>query len=65
MQTVTQAYLDGIREGRAVFKAEGLANAAAHLDNIQRTIKGFGAQSEVGQMLRGERDFWHNQLKKG
>jgi hypothetical protein len=61
----TIAYLDGIREGRDTFRREGIANAAAHLDNLNRTIaSGFAASSPVGQFLRGERDFWRNQIKK-
>ena len=61
---VTREYLDGIMEGRSVWKAEGATNAAAHLDNLNRTIAGFDASSPVGQHLRGERDFWRNQIKK-
>jgi hypothetical protein len=72
-QTVSQYYLDGISEGRAMlnaWKAEGMADtdlpalAQAHLDNIKRTARSFDAQSPVGQMLRGERDFWRNKLKQ-
>lgn len=63
MQTVTAEYLEGIREGRATFKAEGMANARAHLDNLNATAATFAANSPVGQMLRGERDFWRNKLK--
>ena len=72
-QTVSQHYLDGIREGRAIlkaWKAEGMADtdlptlAQAHLDNIKRTARSFDAQSPVGQLLRGERDFWRNKLKQ-
>ena len=72
-QTVSQDYLDGISEGRAIlkaWKAEGMADAdlptlaQAHLDNIKRTARSFDAQSPVGQLLRGERDFWRNKLKR-
>jgi hypothetical protein len=72
-QTVSQYYLDGILEGSAMlkaWKAEGMADtdlpalAQAHLDNIKRTARTFDAQSPVGQLLRGERDFWRNKLKK-
>jgi hypothetical protein len=63
-KTVSAEYLDGIREGRRIFKLEGLANAAQELDNLNRTCRRFDAQSPVGQMLRGERDFWKNQIKK-
>ncbi len=64
-RTVTSSYLDGIREGRETFRREGLANAASHLDNLNRTIRGFAASSPVGQLLRGERDFWLGQIRKG
>ena len=62
-QSVSQEYLMGIRDARAVFRAEGMIDAHAHLDNLNRTIKNFDASSPVGQMLRGERDFWRNQIK--
>jgi hypothetical protein len=62
-KTVTQEYLMGIVDARAVFRAEGMSDAAAHLNNVTRTIKRFDASSPVGQMLRGERDFWRNQIK--
>lgn len=64
MATVTQEYLDGIREGRETLKREGPDNASLHLDNLNRTIaSGFAASNPVGQFLRGERDFWRNQIK--
>jgi len=61
---VTAEYLDGIKEGRAWLRQHGSDDAPAILDNLNRTIKGFDTQSPVGQMLRGERDFWRNQLKQ-
>lgn len=72
-QTVSQYYIEGIGEGIAMWKAwkaEGMADAElpalaqAHLDNIKRTARTFDAQSPVGQLLRGESDFWRNKLKK-
>ena len=65
MPTVTQEYLDGIREGRETLRRCGLGVAQQELDNLTRTCRRFDAQSAVGQMLRGERDFWRNQVKKG
>ncbi len=62
--TVTAEYLEGIREGRAWLTEHGAADAAAHLDNLTRTCRMFDAKSPVGQMLRGERDFWKHQLKE-
>jgi len=61
-QTVSRYYLDGIREGREIHRREGKENAAAHIANLRETIKGFSAASPVGQMLRGELDFWRSQL---
>lgn len=62
-KTVTAEYLEGIREGRTTFKREGMENAQAHLDNLVSTCRRFDASNPVGQMLRGERDFWRNQIK--
>lgn len=64
MKQVSSFYIEGIKEGRASFDRNGMAVAHEELDNLQRTIKGFAADSGVGQMLRGERDFWLNQVKR-
>ena len=61
---VTQYYLMGIDEGRAWLNSYGMDDAEAHLDNLTRTARTFDAQSPVGQMLRGERDFWRHQVKR-
>lgn len=63
-KTVSQAYVDGILEGRAALRRHGLEIARQELDNLTRTCRMFDASSAVGQMLRGERDFWRNQIKK-
>lgn len=62
--TVSVYYIEGIKEGRASFERNGLAVAQDELSNLTSTIKGFAASNPVGQMLRGERDFWLNQLKR-
>lgn len=69
---VSEEYLEGIREGRAALRrmqAESpetlLEDAQSELDCCTRTARQFDAQSPVGQLLRGERDFWRNQLKRG
>ena len=62
-KTVSAEYLEGIRDGRAWLREHGPDDAAALLDNLNRTCRMFDAQSPVGQMLRGERDFWRNQIK--
>lgn len=63
-ETVTQEYLDGIKEGRSSLRKHGMSIAREELDNLNRTICGFAASNPVGQLLRGERDFWRNQLRK-
>jgi hypothetical protein len=63
-QQVPAMYIEGIKEGRAMFSKHGADIAHAELGNLNRTIKGFDAGSPVGQMLRGERDFWRNQIKR-
>jgi hypothetical protein len=64
MAQVTQEYLAGIREGREWLNDHGFEGAAEILDNLTRTARMFDAKNPVGQMLRGERDFWRNQVKK-
>lgn len=63
-QTVSQHYLDGIREGRESLKMHGPGIARQEIENLRSTIKGFSADNPVGQFLRGELDFWRHQLKK-
>ena len=64
MKTVSPHYIDGIKEGRDVFQREGLEYAAQYIENLRSTIKrGLPASHPVGQMLRGELDFWLNQVK--
>lgn len=64
-QTVSEEYLMGIREGRESLRRHGMGIAAQELDNLTRTCRMFAADSAVGQMLRGERDFWKHQMSKG
>lgn len=64
-KTVTAEYIAGIREGREWLKLYGMEDAQENLDNLTRTCRMFEASNPVGQMLRGERDFWRNQIKKG
>ena len=75
-KTVTQEYLEGIRDARATLRkiqsGQDSCYSAAELpefmqsevEALNRTIEGFNASSPVGQMLRGERDFWRNQIKR-
>jgi hypothetical protein len=63
--TVSPYYIEGIKEGRAALTKHGMGIAHDELRNLDSTIRrGFDASSPVGQMLRGERDFWRNQLKR-
>jgi hypothetical protein len=68
-QTVTTSYLLGINEGRQ-FKRRCIeagdtidrAFIADHIATIERVMaQGFG--STMRDFMRGERDFWRNQLK--
>jgi len=63
MKQISEMYIEGIKEGRLMFEKYGIDDAKEILKNLNNTIKGFPASSPVGQMLRGERDFWKNQLK--
>ena len=65
MEQVSAYYIEGIKEGRACLEKHGVENftAAERLENLKSTIKGFPASTPVGQMLRGERDFWIGQIK--
>jgi hypothetical protein len=61
-KSVTSEYLMGIREGRETLRRCGPEMAQAELANLNATIRMFGASNPVGQLLRGERDFWRNQV---
>lgn len=63
-QTVTAEYCDGIAEGRVAFREHGITIAADTLDTLNRLCRDFAASSPVGQLYRGERDFWRHQVKK-
>lgn len=63
MKTVTESYLMGIEEGKCSLNSFGGGDAVERIENLKATIRGFPASSSVGQMLRGERDFWMNYLK--
>ena len=64
MRKVAQEYIDGILEGAKAFKLYSLEDAQERLEGLERLCKRFDAQSPVGQMMRGERDFWRNKLRK-
>lgn len=64
MDKITSEYLMGIKEGRESFVKYGVVDITIsdRIDNLKRTLKEFSSSSPVGQMLRGELDFWRNQL---
>lgn len=64
METVSVHYINGIKEGREYMDKHGASDIVDILANLNSTIKGFPASTAVGQMLRGERDFWKNQQRK-
>lgn len=67
MKNPTQAYIMGIKEGRSLLTAEPSLDRVEILDiidNLTSTLKR-GFSGDVADMLRGERDFWKNQIKDG
>jgi hypothetical protein len=69
-QTVSQAYIDGILEGRdfkrhctAAGDTIDRAFITAHIDAIERTMAQ-GFSGTMRDFMRGERDYWRNQLAK-
>lgn len=68
--TITDSYLIGILEGRAMMsemkvRGEVITNAEmqAFVDNARANIKR-GFARELADVFKGERDFWLNQMKK-
>ena len=67
-QTVTHAYLMGIREGREFWQKmerEGRANletAQECLGHVRECL-GMGFAGDLRDMMRGERDFWLQRIK--
>jgi len=64
-KTVTAEYLAGIREGREYLNSHkpDVQEMALILANVRETAKRFSA-GPVKDILKGERDFWINQIKK-
>ena len=68
-KTVSQAYLLGIREARAMLRQlerDGLAT----IETIRRALQNsrdcleLGFHGEARDAIKGERDFWSNQLAR-
>lgn len=69
-QATSQAYLLGISEGRAALRHmqergeyQGLPDARAMLATSERLL-GQGFAGDMRDCLKGERDFWRNQIRK-
>lgn len=68
-KTVSEAYLLGIRDEREILNAEkasgerDLAALAREMhESCDRTLRQ-GFSGEMGDYMRGGRDFWRNQIK--
>ena len=63
-QVLTQEYIDGICEGREYKKRfnPDRQDIDRIIQNIRETMKMFSG-GPVKDMLRGELDFWKNQIK--
>ena len=67
-QTVTHAYLMGIREGREfwqLLEREGRANlesARECLGNVRECLA-MGFAGEIRDMMKGEQAFWEQRIK--
>lgn len=65
--TYTQAYLLGIREGRAMLKqfaADGLANVATYRAVVANLKATSGLSGEAAEFRNGEVAFWRGQIGK-
>lgn len=60
--TVTQSYIDGIKEGRSYMReyAPSREDVVSIMDNLKSTMKAFSA-GPVKDLLKGELDFWKGQ----
>jgi len=58
---VSTHYIAGIVEGRAMLKLLGKEAAPDVLVTLGTLCRQFPASNPVGQMYRGERDFWRKQ----
>lgn len=73
MKTVTQSYLDGIKEGRATLRALGDNPSPDAIRSMFKSVQAqhkrsrgiaYGALSDFVELRRGEMDFWKNQVSK-
>lgn len=63
-QAVTAEYIEGIKEGRAFMKRfePDIPMIRNNIENLKMTMREF-SPGPVKDMLKGECDFWQNQLK--
>lgn len=65
--TVTAEYVQGIADARDLWRmmppCDRITEALAVLANIEATMRTF-SPGPVKDLLRGERDFWRNQVKR-
>lgn len=66
-RTVSAEYLTGIVDARQHWRSMSAADRVAHppaiLANIVSTMRTF-SPGPVKDMLKGERDFWRNQIRR-
>ena len=69
-QTVTHAYLMGIREARSMYRqlqadcgAVDVETARAMLANACQCLE-MGFKGDIADSIKGERDFWRGQVKR-
>ena len=69
-QTVSQAYLLGISEGRAMLQTHERLNGPLSLTDARQFLRncedclGMGFSGETLDCLKGERDFWRLKVKR-
>jgi len=62
MATYSTEYLQGIKDGRAAFKMDGIAAADAELAFCER-ISRAAYSGEHRDYIKGLKDFWTNQKR--
>lgn len=74
MQQVTDSYLLGIKEGRALYREIRVRHGLVSREDMRALAQLFeanctanlarGFARELADVFRGERDFWRGQIKK-
>lgn len=63
MKTYTETYILGIKEGREVLNSFPDICPKQEYEGCKRLL--IGASDTMKEFYKGQRDFWHNQIKKG